>query len=57
VLKIGKEGDFTMMSNMTDSGMMGGWFMGGFGILITVLLLLAAAALIKYLFFTGRRDD
>ena len=56
-MKIGKEGDFTMMSDMTDSGMMGGWFMGGFGILITVLLLLAAAALIKYLFFTERRDN
>ncbi|MDA1089805.1 MAG: hypothetical protein O3A85_05775 [Proteobacteria bacterium] len=44
------------MNNMMDSGMMGGWFMGGFGILITLLLFLGVAALIKYLFFTGRRD-
>lgn len=45
-----------MMSNMTDSGMMGVWFMGGFGILITVLLLLAAAALINSLFFKEHQD-
>jgi hypothetical protein len=41
---------------MANGGMMGGWFMGGFGILITLLLILGVAALVKYLFFTGRRD-
>jgi len=46
-----------MMNNMMGTGTMGGWFMGGFGILIILLLLLAVAALIKYLFFTGHRDD
>ncbi len=45
------------MSNMMmDSGMMGGPLMGGLGILVLVVLLLAAAALIKYLFFSERRD-
>ncbi|MDA1098570.1 MAG: hypothetical protein O2967_06240 [Proteobacteria bacterium] len=46
-----------MMNNMTGGGMMGGWFMGGFGVLITVLPILAVAALVKYLFFTRRRED
>ena len=46
-----------MMNNMMDGGMMGGWFMGGFGGLITVLLILSIAALVKYLFFTGQRSD
>ena len=40
-----------MESNMMDAGIMGGWFMGLFGLLVIVLLLLAGAALIKYLFF------
>ena len=39
------------MSNMMDTATMGGWFMGIFGLLVIVLLLLAGAALIKYLFF------
>ena len=46
-----------MMNNMIDGGMMGGWFMGGFGILVLLLLILGVAALAKYLFFSGRRDD
>jgi len=46
-----------MMNNMTGGGMMGGWFMGGFGTLITLLLVLGVAALVKYLFFAERRDD
>ncbi len=46
-----------MTNNMMDGSMMGGWFMGGLGILIAIVLLLATAALIKYLFFSGRRDD
>lgn len=46
-----------MMNNMMDGVGMGGWFMGGFGILIVLLLILGMAALIKYLFFTGRRGD
>lgn len=46
-----------MMNNMMDTGMTGGWFMGIFGLAVIVLLLLAGAALIKYLFFTGHQDD
>ena len=42
---------------MMDGGMMGGWLMGGLGILVIVVLLLGAAALIKYLFLTGSRND
>jgi hypothetical protein len=40
-----------MMNNMTN--MMGGgwWGMGLFSLLITVLLILAIAALVKYVFF------
>ena len=45
------------MNSMMDGAMMGGWFMGGIGILFVVVLLLAAAALIKYLFFTEPRKD
>ena len=48
-----------MMNGMMDgSGMMGGgmmWGMGLFGLVVTVLLLLAGAALVKYLFFDDRR--
>jgi len=40
-----------MMQGMTDCG---GWLMMGFGILLTIVLGLGAAALVKYLFF-GRR--
>jgi hypothetical protein len=37
-----------MMQSMMDCG---GWLMMGFGILLTLLLGLGVAALIKYLFF------
>ena len=42
---------------MSDGGMM--WGMGLLGLLGVVVLALAAAALVKYLFFDGRRrgDD
>ncbi len=39
---------------MTGS-MMDGWLMGGLAILIMIVL--AAVALIKYLFSSARRDD
>jgi hypothetical protein len=42
-----------MMNDMM-SGMMGG--MGLVAALIVIVLVLGAAALIKYLFFTNRRD-
>jgi uncharacterized membrane protein len=45
-------GGHYMMNNMTN--MMGGagwWGMGLFSLLITVLLILAIAALVKYVFF------
>ena len=47
-----------MGSMMNGSGGML-WGMGLFGLLVIALLLLAAAALVKYLFFDGRRgkDD
>jgi hypothetical protein len=41
-----------MMQSMMDCG---GWLMMGMGILLTLVLALGAAALIKYLFF-GRRS-
>ena len=41
-----------MINNMMDGSMM-----GGIGILIFLVALLAAAALIKYLFFGTRRDN
>lgn len=46
-----------MGSMMNGSG--GMWGMGLFGLLVIAVLLLAAAALVKYLFFDGRRgkDD
>ena len=48
------------MNGMMDGGgMMGGgmmWGMGLFGLAVIVLLLLAAAALVKYLFFDGRTE-
>lgn len=43
-----------MIDDLTDSGMMAGWFTVGSGILINVLLL--AVVLIKHPFSTGRRD-
>lgn len=42
-----------MMQSMTDCGF-GGWLMTGSGFVFLVVLILAAAALIKYLFFAGR---
>ncbi len=50
-------GGLEMTESMMDGGMIGGWPMGGLGILIIAVLLLAAAALIKYLFFNAQRDD
>ena len=43
-----------MMDGMMDGGMM--WGMGLFWLLILVVLVLAAGALIKYLFFSGKRS-
>ena len=45
-----------MTENMMDASMMGGWLMSGIGFLVILVLLLAAAVMIKYLFFGGRRD-
>ena len=42
-----------MMNDMM-SGMMGG--MGLVAVLIVIVLVLGAAALVKYLFFSNRRD-
>ena len=42
-----------MRQGMMDCGF-GGWVMMGAGLLVLVLLILGAAALIKYLFFAGR---
>jgi hypothetical protein len=42
-----------MMDGMMGGGMM--WGMGLFWLLILAVLVLAAGALIKYLFFSGRR--
>lgn len=42
------EGDITMMNDMMGGGMM--WGMGLGWILVIIVLILAAAALIKYLF-------
>lgn len=47
-----------MMQGMMD-GMMGGatmWGMGLFGLLVLIVLVLAAGALIKYLFSGDKRD-
>ncbi len=33
--------------------MHGWWGMGGFGVLLWIVLILAIAALVKYLFFSG----
>lgn len=42
-----------MMDGMMGSGMM--WGMGLVWLLVIVVLVLAAAALVKYLFFSGKR--
>ena len=42
-----------MMDYMTGGGMM--WGMGLLGLLVIVVLILAAAALVKYLFFSKYR--
>lgn len=42
-----------MMNGMMGGGMM--WGMGLFGLLILIVLVLAAGALIKYLFFSDKR--
>ena len=42
---------------MMSEGYMGGmWFVGAIGILLAIVLLLAAAALVKYL-LSGRRTE
>ena len=43
-----------MMDGMMGGGMM--WGIGLFWLLILVVLVLAAVALIKYLFFSGKRS-
>ncbi len=45
-----------MHESMMNGGMMGGWLMAGVGTLVIAVLLLSAAALVKYLFFGTRRD-
>ena len=40
----------TLMENMMSGGMMGGWPMAIIGVLVLILLILAIAALAKYLF-------
>ena len=45
-----------MMQGMMGYGF-GGWLMSGTGLLLFVVLILAAAALLKYLFFADRGDD
>jgi len=42
-----------MMDYMMGSGMM--WGMGLIGVLIITVLILAAAALVKYIFFSGSK--
>ena len=42
-----------MMDYMTGGGMM--WGMGLLGLLVIVVLILAAAALVEYLFFSKNR--
>ena len=45
-----------MTENMMDASMIGGWLMSGIGFLVVLVLLLAAVVMVKYLFFSGRRD-
>ena len=42
-----------MMAYMMGSGMM--WGMGLIGVLIIIVLILAAASLVKYIFFSGAK--
>jgi len=51
-----KEVELNMMNGMMDGGPMM-WGMGLVSILVLIVLLLAAAALIKYLFFSGQKQD
>lgn len=46
-----------MMNDTMDGGMMGGWVMGGIGLLSILFLVLGIAALIKYLFFSQSRES
>jgi hypothetical protein len=43
---------YAMMDHMMGGGMM--WGMGLLGLLVIIVLLSAAAALVKYLFFSGK---
>ena len=43
------------MDHMMGGGMM--WGMGLIGLLVIVVLILAAAALVKYLFFSKTKND
>jgi len=45
-----------MMMDMMTGGGFGGWLMAGVGLLVLLLLVLAIAALAKYVFWGGRRD-
>jgi len=42
-----------MMDQMIGGGMM--WGMGLIGVLIIIVLILAAAALVRYIFFSGSK--
>ena len=44
-----------MMDCMMGGGMM--WGMGLIGLLVIIVLILAAAALVKYLFFSKTKSD
>jgi hypothetical protein len=46
------ERKLAMMDQMMSGGMM--WVMGLIGVLVVIVLLLGAAALVKYLFFSKR---
>jgi hypothetical protein len=43
-----------MTESMMDGNMMGGWPMSGIGFLVILVPLLAAAVMVKYLFFGGQ---
>lgn len=44
------------MMDMMGSCGFGGWLMAGAGLLVLLLVVLAIAALAKYVFWGGRRD-